>query len=65
MNKSVYAIFEYAYLAMFVLSVYVVVSNWETDKDRANLFMLFAVVSLFMYIFRRNFRKRMEKRNRE
>lgn len=63
MNKQVFKIFEYAYLVMFILSVFMIISSWETDRSKANLFMIFAVVSLFMYLFRRRFRKKMEKRD--
>jgi len=62
MNKTVYKIFEYAYLVMFILSVFMVISNWTIDRIKANLFMFFAVVSIFMFVFRRRFRKKMEKR---
>jgi membrane protein implicated in regulation of membrane protease activity len=63
MNKQIFKIFEYAYLVMFILSVFMIISSWETDRSKANLFMIFAVVSLFMYLFRRRFRKKMEKRD--
>jgi len=63
MNKQVFKFFEYAYLVMFILSVFMIISSWETDRSKANLFMIFAVVSLFMFLFRRRFRKKMEKRN--
>jgi membrane protein implicated in regulation of membrane protease activity len=62
MNNKVYKIFEYAYLVMFFLSVFAVVSSWSSDKDRAYLFMFFGAVAIFMYFFKRNFRRRMEKR---
>lgn len=62
MNNKVYKIFEYAYLVMFFLSVIAVISSWNSDKDRANLFMFFGAVAIFMYFFKRNFRRRMEKR---
>lgn len=63
MNKQVFKIFEYAYLMMFILSVFMIISSWETDRSKANLFMIFAVVSMFMFLFRRKFRKKMEKRD--
>jgi hypothetical protein len=62
MNNKVYKIFEYAYLVMFFLSVFAVMSSWNSDKDRAHLFMFFGAVALFMYFFKRNFRKKLEKR---
>ncbi len=62
MNKTVYKVFEYAYLVMFVLSAIAVITNWNSDRDRAYLFLFFGVVAIFMYFFKRNFRKKIEKR---
>lgn len=62
MNNKVYKIFEYAYLVMFFLSVIAVISSWNSDPDRAKLFMFFGAVAIFMYFFKRNFRRKMEKR---
>lgn len=62
MNKTVYKIFEYAYLVMFVLSAIAVITNWNSDRNRAYLFLFFGVVAIFMYFFKRNFRKKIEKR---
>ncbi len=65
MSSKIYQIFEYAYIGMFILSVYIVVTQWETNRDQAYLFAFFGVVSIFMFFFKRNFRKRLEKRNEE
>lgn len=62
MSKKVYIVFEYAYLVMFFLSVIAVISSWSNDKNRAYLFLFFGVVAFFMFFFKRNFRKKMEKR---
>lgn len=62
MNTKVYKIFEYAYLVIFIISLFEVISNWASDKNRAYLFLFFAVVAFFMFFFKKNFRKKMEKR---
>ena len=45
---------------MAALSVYVSVSSWGTDKNRAFLFMFFTIIAIFMFFFKRNFRKKIE-----
>tara|TARA_B100001146_G_scaffold213216_1_gene213427 strand:- start:75400 stop:75597 length:198 start_codon:yes stop_codon:yes gene_type:complete len=65
MGNKIYRIFEYAYLAMAAFSIYLVVSNWETDRNRAYMFAFFAVVAIFMFFFKRRFRRNLEKRNQE
>lgn len=65
MNKTLSKISEIAYIVMAVLSAYVIITNWNSDRDRAYLFVLFLVVAIFMFLFKRRFRRRFEKRNQE
>lgn len=65
MKNSIYRLFEYAYILMAALSLYVVIINWEEDRYRSYLFAFFGIVAIFMYFFKRNFRKKMEERNKE
>ena len=60
MGNKLYILFEYFYLVMAALSVYVSVSSWGTDKNRAFLFMFFTIIAIFMFFFKRNFRKKIE-----
>jgi len=63
MGNKIYRIFEYAYLAMAAFSIYLVITNWESNRNRAYLFAFFTVVAIFMFFFKRNFRKKIEERN--
>jgi len=65
MSSKIYQLFEYAYIGMAIFSVYLVITNWETDRGQAYLFAFFGVLAVFMYFFKRRFRKNIEKRNRE
>jgi len=53
---------EYLYLAVAIVSVYKIVTLWETAQEDTYLFIFFAIVSIGMFLFRRNYRKRFEKR---
>ncbi len=53
---------EYLYLAVALISIYKIGELWETDRQGTYIFIFFAVVSIGMFIFRRNYRKRFEKR---
>ena len=64
MSKKIYRLFEYAYIGMALFSIYLVITNWETDRNRAYLFAFFTVVAIFMFFFKRNFRKKIEERQR-
>lgn len=59
---KIYKIVEYLYLVMAVFFIYEAFNNWNSNPGRAYLFLGFVVVSIFMFFFRRNFRKKMEQR---
>ncbi len=63
MGNKIYRLFEYAYLGMAGFSVYLVITNWDDNRNRAYLFAFFTLVAIFMFFFKRNFRKKMEQRN--
>jgi len=63
MTNKIYQLFEYAYIGMFILAMYMVVTNWDTNRDQAYLFAFFGVVAIFMFFFKRRFRKKLEERN--
>ncbi|MDG1571871.1 hypothetical protein OZ410_06055 [Robiginitalea sp. M366] len=52
---------EYVYLAIALISLFEISRFWDTNRDRAFLFIFFAAVSLGMFFFRRNYRRRFEK----
>lgn len=56
---------EYLYLGVAFFSFYRIYTDWGIDQNNAYLFMFFAVVSIGMFIFRRNYRKKFEARQRE
>lgn len=64
MTSKIYQLFEYVYLLMAAFAIYIVVSEWENDRNRAYLFLFFTVVAIFMFFFKRNFRKKIEKRRK-
>ncbi|WP_149274698.1 hypothetical protein [Pareuzebyella sediminis] len=56
---------EYLYLAVFFFSMYRVYTDWNIDRQGTYLFIFFALVSIGMFFFRRNYRKKFEQRRRE
>ena len=54
---------EYLYLAIALISLYEIWNLWGVNRGKTYLFMFFAVVSAGMFFFRRNYRRRFEKRN--
>lgn len=56
---------EYLYLGVFIFSIYRIYTDWNLDRQSAYLFVFFAIVSIGMFFFRRNYRKKFEKRKRD
>jgi len=56
---------EYLYIVVAVFSLYRIFTDWNTDRNMAYFFIFFAVVSIAMFLFRRNYRKKFEARKRE
>ena len=56
---------EYLYLAVAVISIYKIAELWNVNRERTYIFIFFAVISIAMFVFRRNYRKRFEKRQRD
>jgi len=53
---------EYLYLVVCLFSVYRIFTDWNVDRTSAYLFIFFAVVSIGMFFFRRNYRRKFEQR---
>ena len=56
---------EYLYLAVAIISIYKIVTLWEVDQQGTYIFIFFAIVSIAMFLFRRNYRRRFEQRKRD
>lgn len=48
--------FEFAYLVVAAFFIYESFRVWNTNRGQAYLFLLFVVVAVFMFFFRRHFR---------
>lgn len=57
-----YRISEILYIIIAVISVKEAYSLWEIRPEKAYLFLGFASLALFMYFFRRYYRKKFNRR---
>jgi hypothetical protein len=56
--------FEYAYLFIAAFFLFETVRIWNVERSRAYLFLFFVVIAIFMFFFKRRFRRKYEERNR-
>lgn len=57
--------FEFAYLVIAIIFVVETFLNWNENRDKAYIFLLFAVLAIFMYFFRKKYRKRLEQHEKK
>lgn len=50
---------------MAAFSLYLVKTHWLDNRGRAYMFIFFAILALFMFFFKRKFRKMTEQRNKD
>ncbi|UMB60271.1 hypothetical protein MHL31_14450 [Lutibacter sp. A80] len=63
--SKLWKIFEYGYLVIAVVFGVETVLNWNTDREKAYLLLLFSIIAVFMYFFRKRFRSRIENRKKQ
>lgn len=56
---------EYLYLLVAIFSGYRIFTDWNVNREGTYIFIFFAVVSIAMFAFRRNYRKKFEQRNKD
>ncbi|RKS55097.1 hypothetical protein BC962_0052 [Gillisia mitskevichiae] len=52
--------FEFAYLFIAAFFLFEAVRIWSEERNRAYLFIFFVVIAIFMFFFKRRFRKKLE-----
>lgn len=55
---------QYAYLVFAILFLYDAISKWNDDRNGAYISLLFVALAVFMFFFRKKFRKRFEDRGK-
>ena len=56
--QKLWKIFEYGYLVIAVVFLVETVLKWNTEREKAYLMLVFAVLAGFMYFFRKHYRKK-------
>ncbi|MAP80017.1 MAG: hypothetical protein CL526_02900 [Aequorivita sp.] len=62
MGSKLYRLFEYLYLVAAAFFAYETVVHWNTARNQAYLYLFFVVIAIFMFFFKRSFRKKMNNR---
>jgi membrane protein implicated in regulation of membrane protease activity len=59
--QKYYKIVELGYLIIAVIFVIETVLKWNSNREKAYLFLVFAILAVVMYFFKKRFRKKLTK----
>ena len=57
-------LFQYAYIIFAALFLWDAISNWSLDRNRSYMSLFFVALAVFMFFFRKRFKKKFEDRNK-
>lgn len=57
--------FQYVYLVFAVLLSFEAYANWSSNRQRAYLYIVLAILAVFMFFFRAKFRRKFEDRQNQ
>lgn len=58
--RGISKIFEFGYLIIAIVFLVETVLRWNEDRTSAYMMLFFSVLAVFMYFFRKRFRKKMD-----
>jgi len=61
--KKIWKLLQYGYLVVALLLFVESIFLWEDDQSKALLMLGFSIFIVLIFFFKRNFRKKIEKRN--
>ncbi len=56
--------FEVAYLVIAIVFIVETVLNWSENRQKAYIYLAFSALAVFMYFFRKKYRKKHEDQER-
>jgi len=62
--SKIYKFIEAGYLIIAIFLMVETFLNWNTEPQKAYLYLAFSLLAIFMFFFKKNFRKRIDKRNK-
>lgn len=56
--------FEFAYLVIAIAFIIETVLNWSLNRQKAYIYLVFSALAVFMYFFRKKYRKKYENQDK-
>lgn len=61
MMAKYFKFFEIAYLVIAIVFIVETFLKWNSDRNKAYIFLAFGIMAIFMYFFRKKYRKKFQK----
>ena len=63
--KRIYKFIEYGYLLVSIILLIETILHWNSNRQKAYIFLVFSMLAIFMYFFKKHFRKRIENNDKK
>ncbi|MCK0114540.1 hypothetical protein [Gelidibacter sp. F63206] len=57
--KTIHKVIQYAYLFIAIFFIYEAIRLWNVENGKAIMLLVFALMAVGMYFFKKHFRKKM------
>ena len=58
--KRIYKFIEYGYLLIAIILIVESIMHWNSNRQKAYIFLAFSILAILMYFFKKHFRKKIE-----
>jgi len=62
---KILSFFQYVYAFVAIVFTDDAISQWNVDRNRSYMLLFLAALAVFMFFFRKRFRKKIEDRNQK
>lgn len=62
--EKYFKFFEFAYLVIAIAFIIETVLNWSLNRQKAYIYLVFSALAVFMYFFRKKYRKKYENQDK-
>ena len=62
---KILSFFQYVYAFVAIVFTYDAITQWNVDRNRSYMILFLAALAVFMFFFRKRFRKKIEDRNQK
>ena len=63
--KRIYKFIEYGYLLIAIILIVESIMHWNSNRQKAYIFLAFSILAILMYFFKKHFRRKIENNDKK